>query len=484
MVFNQLVLPSSNRFSLKVTMVYLAACFSLIILGLQCNFLTRIVPVSREAWMMIHTLVTLLVMTTSIEILLNLFFWRNQVATYTLYLGPVLLIGNIFDNLHFAATPSIYQQPALSQLDFKSNLWIWLFGRFIFSLGLLMSGVIFCGKSKFKRMNPFIYLGIVFSFAVTLISAFLYFNKLLPPQHKTQIFTLINDTTTFAPTILMILVAEYLRQYSLEKDLFIYDAKTIESGKRAFINGVNFLVFSELFFWLGILPNDWASLFGYLSKLIALWFFMISFWRAFMTRSLMQINLTVKSLIEAIEAHETFTSGHSKRVAIFARIIGKWYGMSHKNLDRLGLAGTLHDTGKLSIPKEILQKKGPLNESEWAIVRRHPQEGAKIIAPLKLNWCEQAILQHHERPDGTGYPRRLSGVESIDLFARIIAVADTFDAITSDRHYRFAGNFAQAQEIILRESGKQFDPKCVNAFMKAFPELIEFRRDKLKSTLF
>lgn len=484
MTLTPLVRPSAARFRLKTIIAYFVAYSMFVILGLiglKGSFLAGIVPFSRASWIMAQVFIIVLGIATLIEILINFFSWRNQVATYTLYLGPVLMIGYILDRPLLFITPFFRNSGALFWFCFQSQFWLWLFCRFVLILGLLMFAFVFFRKSKGKTMNPLISLGVVLLFATILITVFLVFVQFLSPQHRRELFTLTYVLVTTASFILMILIGGYLHQFSFKKEILIYEARVIESGKRSFLTGLHLLIFSEVFLWLSNTMNDWASFIGYLFKLAAFWFLTISLWRALMTRSLLHINLTVKSLVKSIAVHETFTSEHSKRVAIFAKMIGKSYGMNRKSLERLGLAGTLHDAGKLLVPKEILQKKEPLSESEWAILRRHPQEGAKIIAPLKLNWCEQAILQHHERPDGKGYPGRLSGAESIDLFARIIAVADTFDAITSDRHYRFATNFARAQEIIVRESGKQFDPRCVNAFMKAFPELIELRKNKFKS---
>ncbi len=476
MIFTPFVRPSAARFRVKTIVAYFAVYSMVVILGLglKGSFLARMVPFFRASWIMVQIFILVLVIAILIEILFNFFSWRNQIATYTLYLGPVLTIGYIQDRPLFSITPFFRNCGAL--------FWFWLFCRFVLILGLLMAAFVFLKKSKGKTVNPLISLGVVLSFATSLITVFLVLVQLLSPQHRRELLTLTYVLVTMTSFILMILTGGYLHQFSLKKEILIYEARVIESGKRSFLTGLHLLIFSEVFLWRSSSMNDWASFIGYLFKLAAFWFIMISLWRAWMTRSLLDINLTVKSLIQSIAVHETFTSEHSKRVAIFAKIIGKWYGMNRKSLERLGLAGTLHDAGKLLVPKEILQKKQPLSECEWAILRRHPQEGAKIIAPLKLNWCEQAILQHHERPDGKGYPGRLSGAESIDLFARIIAVADAFDAITSDRHYRFATNFARAQEIIVRESGKQFDPRCVNAFVKAFPELIEFRKNQFKSS--
>lgn len=97
-------------------------------------------------------------------------------------------------------------------------------------------------------------------------------------------------------------------------------------------------------------------------------------------------------------------------------------------------------------------------------MRKHPEQGMKIVKPLELPWCERAILQHHERPNGNGYPAGIAGVENIDLYARIIAVADTFDAVTSSRYYRNARTPDEAKRIIAEQSGIQFDPECVAAF--------------------
>ena len=484
-MLDQPVRPNTNRFSLNLTMIYLVAYSFIIILVLQCTFLARTVPFSREGWMIIHTLVTLFVAITSVGASINLIFWREQVAPYTFYLGPALLIGGVLDILHFLTIPIMPEQLVIFQLNPESNLWFWLIGRFIFAVGLLVSVIIFFIKPGQKRLNPYVYLGIIFFLTIIVVAGFLFLNKLLPPLNNNQFPTVTKYIAVLAPLVLMIFSAGYLHRHSFNNDLLLYDAKIIESEKSTFLIGLHLLIVSQLFFLPSCSTSDYYSLIGHLLKLVAFWFFMISLWTAIVTRSYSNakafLNLTVATLVEAIDSHESSTSGHSKRVAAFARIIGKWYGLDPDGLERLWLAGILHDTGKISIPKEILEKKGPLNESEWAMVRRHPEDGVKIIAPLKLNWCEQAILQHHERPDGAGYPCGLSGAETIDLFARLIAVADTLDAITSHRHYRPAKSFGEAREIILGESGKQFDPQCVNAFIKAFPELEQVSKDQAEA---
>jgi HD-GYP domain-containing protein (c-di-GMP phosphodiesterase class II) len=480
-IFSRLVWPSTDRFSLKPTMIYISAYTFLILLILQCSFLARTVSFSTQVWMIAHTLITLFVIIASVGISINLFLWRNQAAPYTFYLGPALLIGGIFDSLHFLTNSVMPGQLNILQFGLESQLWLWCVGKFIFALGLLVSVIILFGKSDRKGLNPYIYIGITFSLTLMLISLFLFLNKLLPPLSRGGFPTVAKYIAVLVPLVLMIFAAGCLRRYSFRNGFLIYDAKIIESEKNIFLTGIHFLIVSQLFLLPSYSTNDYYSFIGHLLKLVAFCFFTVSLWTATVTRSHLHIktflNHTVASLVEALDAHESSTSGHSKRVAVFARIIGKCYGMNQNNLEQLWLAGTLHDTGKLSISKDILEKKGPLNELEWDIVRKHPQDGVKILTPLKLNWCEQAILQHHERPDGTGYPCGLSGAEKIDLFARIIAVADTFDAITSHRHYRVAKSFSEAREIILRESGKQFDSKCVDAFIKAFPELVRVPRD-------
>jgi HD-GYP domain-containing protein (c-di-GMP phosphodiesterase class II) len=176
----------------------------------------------------------------------------------------------------------------------------------------------------------------------------------------------------------------------------------------------------------------------------------------------------VKSLVSAIEAKDPYTSGHSERVREYSNLVASRLNLPKEEKNALQWAAILHDIGKIGVPGSILNKLGGLSKNEFSIVASHPAQGHEILKPLKqLSSSLPLILHHHERYDGKGYPQGLAG-EKIPLGARIIAVADTFDAITSMRPYRMAKTRKEALTIIGEIAGTQLDPRVV----KVFKELI------------
>jgi putative nucleotidyltransferase with HDIG domain len=174
---------------------------------------------------------------------------------------------------------------------------------------------------------------------------------------------------------------------------------------------------------------------------------------------------TLTALVTALDAREHETSDHSQRVVRYTLAIANKLGIGGKDLDPIGRGALLHDIGKIGIPDEILLKPGPLTSDEWVQMRRHAEIGHQILRQIEfLNSAADIVLCHQERWDGKGYPRGLKGGE-IPLGARVFAVADTLDAMTSDRPYRRAVTFGEARAEIDRCSGTQFDPDCVNAFL-------------------
>ncbi|MEW6418583.1 MAG: diguanylate cyclase [Nitrospirota bacterium] len=180
----------------------------------------------------------------------------------------------------------------------------------------------------------------------------------------------------------------------------------------------------------------------------------------------------VYSLIAALEARDIFTHGHSRKVNKYALILGEAIGLSKDESIRLSRAALLHDIGNLEISKGVLNKKGELTEEEWKHVKEHPQKGIEIIGHIPgLHRCKSAILHHHERWDGTGYPSGLKGKE-IPLEARILAIADAFTAMVSTRPYRPAMSYEEALSGLKKEAGKQFDPELVEAFITTIEKLL------------
>lgn len=162
-------------------------------------------------------------------------------------------------------------------------------------------------------------------------------------------------------------------------------------------------------------------------------------------------------LANALEAKDAYTRGHSERVAALARRVALAAGVSPGGADTIAQAGLLHDLGKISVPEQVLRKPGPLSAEEWVVMRQHPIVGAQIVAPLEF-FADGAIIvrHHHERHDGSGYPDGLRG-ELIPLGARVVAVADVYDALTSDRPYRARLTRTEAVRRLEEEAGRTLD---------------------------
>jgi len=167
-------------------------------------------------------------------------------------------------------------------------------------------------------------------------------------------------------------------------------------------------------------------------------------------------------LAAELESRDPYTHGHSRRVARHAVIIAIRMGLAEQQVATIRAAAALHDVGKINTPRAVLHKPGRLTEVELALIELHPVDGAEIVSTLGDAELTAMVRHHHERLDGTGYPDGLSGDE-IPLGARIIAVADTFDAITSTRPYRPARTHGAAMEILDEEAGARLDPEGVNA---------------------
>jgi putative nucleotidyltransferase with HDIG domain len=211
----------------------------------------------------------------------------------------------------------------------------------------------------------------------------------------------------------------------------------------------------------GFLPDERAMLLGYaqttavaLQKLIL---------RENVERNLVD---TITAFVNAIESKDRYLKGHSARVALYAAEIAQALAMTPDMVEVVRRGAMLHDLGKLSIMDTILRKPERLTAEEFTIIKSHPVVGAKILEPLRFLARETcAVRHHHERWDGTGYPDGLGG-EDIPLVARVVTVADVFDAITSNRPYRTALALGEAREEVARGTGSHFDPAVVEAFMR------------------
>ena len=191
---------------------------------------------------------------------------------------------------------------------------------------------------------------------------------------------------------------------------------------------------------------------------------------------------TLKALAHALETRDAETHGHSERVVTFSLRLGRELGLGRDQLKALEFGSLLHDIGKIGVPDAILRKPAKLNSEEWVKMREHPVHGQQILRDIKfLAGAAKVVAQHHEKWDGSGYPFGLRDVE-IDINARIFAVADAFDAMTSNRVYRDARPYEVASDELERCSGQQFDPQVVQAFHRVPKEdWDELRRHSLSN---
>lgn len=182
----------------------------------------------------------------------------------------------------------------------------------------------------------------------------------------------------------------------------------------------------------------------------------------------------VRDLAEALDLRFSGSARHSETVGRYAEMMAEELGLPERRVQRIRLAGVLHDIGKVAVPDAILHKPGALTDDEWTTIRRHPELGAQILEHPGLSDVRGWVADHHERPDGGGYPRGLAGA-AVSLEARILAVADAYEAMTSDRGYRASLGHAAARAELERQAGHQFDPAVVGAFLAVL------RRESLRA---
>jgi HD-GYP domain-containing protein (c-di-GMP phosphodiesterase class II) len=195
----------------------------------------------------------------------------------------------------------------------------------------------------------------------------------------------------------------------------------------------------------------------------------------------------VETLVRCLEAKDSYTAFHSDRVAAIARDIALKMGLPPDQVSAAQTGAKLHDIGKLKIPEAILRKDEGLSREEWLNITKHPEYGVRLLKPLEpfLGEVFPIVLHHHERWDGRGYPHKKAGYE-IPLLARIVAVADAYEAMTSDRPYRRAKRPEEALREIQDLAGIQFDPRVVEAFTQAWRKNPPWRNktEYVKTTIF
>lgn len=212
----------------------------------------------------------------------------------------------------------------------------------------------------------------------------------------------------------------------------------------------------------------WRSPYGPVAALLVLLPMCVAWWAfAQYHRERAAHQATIRALVQAVDIKDGYTRGHSERVGRATMMIARELGMDDERVETLRFAGILHDVGKLGVPTRLLRKEGALTPEERRVIELHPEYGHEMVRGIRfLGEARAAVLHHHERLDGSGYPYGLVG-DRIPESARVVAVADAFDAMTSTRSYRRARPVAAAVTELQRCAGKQFDPRMVSALVRA-----------------
>ena len=219
-----------------------------------------------------------------------------------------------------------------------------------------------------------------------------------------------------------------------------------------------------------VIASLWSIMSGFAAVLVLVTLFVARWAMGQFAEQQRAYAATMNALCQAVETKDYYTRGHGDRVSRGSVMIARKIRMGSDRADAIRFAGMLHDVGKLGVPTQVLQKTGPLTEEEFAAIQLHPMRGLEIVREIGFLYeALNGIMHHHERIDGRGYPMGLAGHE-IPEFARIIAVADAFDSMTTTRSYREAKSIEFALDQLRKGAGTQFDPRFVEAFIAALDE--------------
>ncbi|HYB48385.1 MAG TPA: HD-GYP domain-containing protein, partial [Streptosporangiaceae bacterium] len=280
------------------------------------------------------------------------------------------------------------------------------------------------------------------------------------------------DSTSFPSVIRPFAVAAVVHvvtNHALLAGILRLTSGSDASGRRAPLGMSVRLVASDLGYGaFGLLIAALWSVVGLFAPVLILIPLFVARWAvAQIAEQQMAYEATVGALCQAVETKDFYTRGHSDRVSRGSVMIAREIGMRGERVEAIRYAGMLHDVGKLGVPTRVLQKTGKLTEGEYEAIQLHPIRGLDIVREIGfLDEALAGIMHHHERIDGRGYPMGLAGDE-IPEFARVLAVADAFDSMTSTRSYRGARPVAEAIQELRKCAGTQFDPVFVNAFVAA-----------------
>lgn len=388
------------------------------------------------------------------SIALTLWYTYEYSEGYLRILGSFFLTISCLKLFHALSFPGMPQ--FLIDNSGGKNIWFWVLARLLEAIVLFISGLVeyYHIRINFSRLLSFSLACALLVFSLLFVSNYSWFFA------QSWIET---GSQSLSGVIIICLLAALL---------FFWDKfkKSGQKNVRFLICGIITSIFAELALSFHSVESDAFNLLGHLYKLVSYVFiFHILFGQT--VRKPFEdleklLNQTVSSVSRALDRRDKYTYNHSVRVAEYACVIGGMLKVDKRLHENLRLSGLLHDIGKIAVPDSVLNKEGPLTEEEREMIKQHPVRGAEILEPVEQLQVLRGVSEHHERFDGKGYPGGIAG-EAISLEARVLAVADTFDAITSNRVYRSKKSKEEAIAILVKASGTQLDTHVVKAFLRA-----------------
>lgn len=367
--------------------------------------------------------------------------------------GSFLTVGllKLFHALSFPGMPQF-----ITDSSEAKALLFWVASRLLESVFLLISGLAAAKNLKINLARRFTFSAAVAVSGLTLMAVSYY------PDILQQLFFITNPVLFSGLTAVMLLTAIFLFRKGLKS--------TEQKNYKLLLGGMTASIFAEVALAFHTGAGDNYNLLGHIYKLVSYTFFFHVLFGHTVRKPFQDIekllDQTISSISRALDGRDRYTFNHSARVAEYACAIGRVLKVDRKLQRRLRLSGLLHDIGKIAVQDCVLNKEGPLTAEEREMIKLHPVKGAEILEPIEQLQLLRGIAEHHERMDSKGYPLGKAGDE-ISLEARILAVADTFDAITSNRVYRPKKSKEEAFKILLEAAGTQLDSRVVNAFILA-----------------
>ncbi|WP_051273587.1 HD domain-containing phosphohydrolase [Desulfotruncus alcoholivorax] len=433
---------------------------------LEANLLTLVVVCSIILFLTAHLLnfsttyvifyiiIEFLSIVMSFTIALTLWYTYEYSQGYLQILGSSFLAIGLLKLFHVLSFPGMPQ--FLTDSSNQKAVWFMVFTRLLGAGALLLSSLVANTNYKIKFTRRF-------SFGVAILTSgiiLLFVSYYSPLMQRIPFIT--NETLLSGFIVFLLLLAIFF--------FWQYAKKTGEKFFVFLLCGMITSIFGEVALAFHSSAGENFNLLGHLYKLVSYTFMFHVLFGNTVRQPYQDIekllNQTITAIARALDGRDKYTFNHSERVAEYACAICQVMVVDKELKDNVRISGLLHDIGKIAVPDSILNKDGPLTSAEREMIKLHPVKGAEILEPIERLQVLRGISEHHERMDGKGYPLGKDG-EEISLEARILAVADTFDAITSNRVYRPPKSKDEAISIMVKAAGTQLDSRVVNAFILA-----------------